>query len=405
MIPIKNKRFKVLSFFLYFCLSLNAWGQENASEQNSFKTFLKDIDFTTRIKLEHDDNIFLSETDENSDLKQILTQGMKYSKSFGKQYVSWNYVGNYSYFDGESEEVLSHSGKVLYSYRPYDKFSIGLKNDVTWLQNSNITTAISDRLLALGYTQVMPGIQVKYEMGPATTFVSDLGYQSLNVSDDANDTFIDNDEFKTKTALNQVLFDDRNLLGTAGFDWERVNFTHTAAKGSATTRPFIGLLKKFPGVVNAAAEIGFADIDIENPDDEDDNNVDFTVSLESVFSLYTKLNASYTGMNKSHSLRSDYVQYTSNLVNLGLSHAISPKSLLSANYSYELQDFDSIDAIAGSPRVDHEANIYNVNLAFNQQLNSWLTAEVSYGHVTRDTDFASESYEDNKYGIGLTARY
>ncbi len=405
MIRIKNKRFTILSFFLYFCLSFNAWGQENAPGQNSFKTFLKDIDFTTRIKLEQDDNIFLTENDENSDFKQILTQGMKYSKSFGKQYVSWDYVGNYSYFDNESEGILSHSGKALYSYRPYEKFSVGLKNDITWLQNSDITTAIGDRLLALGYTQVMPGIQLKYEMSPATTFVSDLGYQNLNVSDNASDTFIDNEEFKTRTAVNQVLFDDKSLVGLAGFEWERVNFAHTSQKESETDRPFIGLLKKFPGLFNVSTEVGFADINMKNPSDEDDNNVDFKLSLESVFSIYTKLNASYTGMNQSYSLRSDYAKYSSNLLNLGLSHAISPKSLLSLNYSYEFQDFDSSDVLVGIAAVDHEANIHNVNLAFTQQLNSWLTVELSYGHVTRDTDFASESYEDNKFGIGLTARY
>jgi len=250
--------------------------------------FLKSIEYGTRLKFEYDSNIFLKQKDTESDFKQIVSQSLRYKKRVNDHFFQWGYSGHYDFYNQESVGILGHAANVSYSYRPYERFSVGVSNSFNWLQDSSITTTIGDRVLALGYTQVTPALQMKYELSDRNTLSLDSFYSILDVRDKNNDDFIDNKQFGVKAQVNHAFTWGDDLIGHVGHDHRQIAFPQISQKSSATERPYIGLTKKFPGLADVMGEIGFSNIEMDDASNNSDDNIDYRLSLESVFSLYTK---------------------------------------------------------------------------------------------------------------------
>lgn len=375
------------------------------SEPNPLIQFINNIEYSSRLKFEYDDNIFLTEDNRDSDFRQIFSQAITYKSTKDKSYFQLGYNGNYSYYDQEALGVLGHTANMLYSYRPFDGFSIGIRNDFNWLADSKIATTLGDRTLALGYTQNVPSIQVKYEISPQYSFVTDAYYQFLDVRNSENDDYIDNRRVGVKGQLNYNFTPQRNFVGFLGFEHKQITFPQVSEKASVSERPFVGLTEKAIGIFNFTQEVGFENINMTDSANADDRNVDWKFSWETVFSIYTKLRLSFDYNTRNASLRRQYTQYGSNLATLSLTHAINPKTYLLFDYSYERQEFNSADVLAGQTNQDNNTFIQNIGLTVSRKLQNWLTLDWRYDYTKRDSDFAQEGYTDNRYSVALTAKY
>ena len=194
-----------LVIFLTLLLPNPASEASTLKEPNPFFQFLNDLEFSSRLKWELDDNIFLVENEEDSDFRQTFTQTILYKLPKDHHYFQMNYRGNYAYYHEEATGILGHTAGLLYSYRPFDGFSIGFKDDFNWLSDSKIATTIGDRVLALGYVQNAPSFEVKYEMGPSVTLIADAYQQFLDVVDATNDDYIDNKRQGIKSQIQYSL--------------------------------------------------------------------------------------------------------------------------------------------------------------------------------------------------------
>lgn len=391
------------SFLLFF--QGVAHSAEAQPLANPVAKFLKNIEYTSRIKLEYDDNIFLNEDASDSDLRPIFTQTMTYKLPTEKQYFQLGYSGNYSYYTQESVSLLGHGANLLYSYRPFDGFSIGFRDDFNWLSDSKIASTIGDRVLSLGYTQNVPAVQMKYELNPRSVLTTDAYYQSLDARDPDNDDYIDNKRLGFKGQVNYDITENKNFGGILGFEHKKIDFTQIDEKIATSERPFVGFTQRVWDLLNVAHEVGFEHIDMKNNNNTDDSNIDYRISLETISSLYTKVKLSFNLNTKSPSLRRQYAQYGSNLAALSFSHAFDPKTVFFLDYSFEKQKFNEADALAGQAREDKRTHIQNLGLTLSRKLNSWLTMDFKYDYTKRDTDFGQEGYIDNKLSTGLTAKY
>ncbi len=374
-----------------------------ATTQNAFIRFLKSFDYTSRLRFQFDDNIFLTEDREDSDVKEIFTQILEYNHSSGDNFLRWSYTGDYDYYNEESLGVLSHSTNLLYSYRPVDKFSFGLGSNFYWLSDSRIASTLGDRLLALGYTQFSPYVEMKYEINPRTSVQTNIRYQKVDARDGNNDDYIDNKRVIATEQLNYSLTEDNNLISFFGYQYDDISFPQIFEKSATSNRPFVGLTRKFPGVVSLTYGVGFEQIYMD--DNMDDDNVDQYLGLETIFSIYTKFKMSYSHNYKHPSLRREYTQYASNLYKMSLDHTINPKTSILWAYSYERQGFRSADALVGQLSESRKTDIQTIGTTLNRKLNSVLTLGLSYDYTKRDTEFANEGYTDNKVSIQLTAKY
>ncbi|HOW36147.1 MAG TPA: hypothetical protein PL155_07020 [Candidatus Omnitrophota bacterium] len=373
--------------------------------ENPFLKFLKDIDYSSRLKFEYDTNIFLTEDGEDFDWKEIFTQTLFYQLIKGDHYFQWGYSGNYAYYDKEAKGVLGHTANVLYSYRPFEKLSFGFRDDYNWLQDSKMAAVIGDRVLALGYTQNVPSFQLKYEIDPKATFTLDVFHEFLDVRNGDNDDFIDHYVNYVSNKIDYNLTPENNLVGFFGNTYRNIQFDQIDQKSSTSNRAFVGLTEKFPNLFHWTQEVGFENIYFDNSQNNNDDNIDFKTYIETVFSLYTKLRLSFSCHAKNPSYRAEYTQYASNVASLNLSHVINPKTTLFFDYSFEYQKFDDNDALIGQPTINKRNHIHNLRLMLSRSINSWLVLDFRYDYSKRDSDFAEEGYTDNKISTAITAKY
>ena len=413
-----KKKFPLIllsSFFLFSsAIAANASSAASAAtpasatsteEANPVVKLLQSIEYSSRFKVEYSDNIFSTPDNQDSDWREIFTQTLLFKLPGERQYFQLGYSGNYGFYNEESTGVLGHSANLLYSYRPFDGFSIGLRDDYNWLQDSKITTTLGDRVLALGYIQNVPSVEMKYEINPDTMVAVSTYYQFLDVVDSNNDDFIDNKRVGAKTQLNYNFTPLRNLAGFVGYDYRQVSYNQTPEKAFSGMRPFVGLSEKVIGIMKLSEEVGFDNIDMVEQGNADDHNVDFKFLAESIFSIYTKLKLSFDYNVKNSSFRRQYTQYASDVAALNLTHAINPKTYILFDYSYEHQRFNADDILIGQTREDNDAFVQNLRLALSRKLNSWLNLDWRYDYTKRDTDFAQEGYTNNQFSAALTAKY
>ena len=118
---LKNPTFYItllIAFGSVFAFgNLNCFAEDETP--NPIIKFFKDINYSSQIALEYDDNIFLAEDNEDADWRQIYTQGLFYRNSKDDHYFQWRYTGRYAYYNEEATDILGHTAQALYSYRPF----------------------------------------------------------------------------------------------------------------------------------------------------------------------------------------------------------------------------------------------------------------------------------------------
>lgn len=391
-----------LVLFLSFFPFSNA---ADLKEPGFLKALLNDIRYTSRLKIEVDDNVFLADKNRDVEFKEIFLQSLRYSQSKENSFVQASYTGQIAHYNEEATDVVSHSANVAYSYRPFDGFSIGFKDEYNWLEDNKITTTIGDRVLDLGYEQHAPSLEAKWSLGKHLTFKNATRFTSLDVSDPANDDYIDNRRLDVKGEFEYFFGNDREVVGFAGLDYNQIRFPQISEKSSVTHRPYIGFKKVFPGLFLWNNEIGFEHINMDDERNEDDNDLDFLTSLETTFSLYTKLKLILSKNFTKPSLRREYTQYSSDVASLNISHKLNKRNSIFFDYSFEKQDFAASHVTSGQSTGDRQTYVHNIRLLYNKKLKSWLSMDCQYDYVKRDTTFDGEGYRNNKFSVALTARY
>lgn len=368
------------------------------------KDLAKQLEFTSRVSTQYDNNIFLEEDDEDSDLKTTIYQGflLKSPKDSKKPiYYQFDYGINYDSYLEEGDHILSHYANALLSYRPFDKLSLGISDNFQKVGKGIVTTALGDRLVTLGYYQNTANFQAKYDVTKNTYLDFIYGYYRLDVMDPSRDEFIDRNTDEVNLSLNRNF--NPNISGYIGNIFQKVRFDETLVKNSDGNRLFLGLAKKFPNKLKLTTEVGYEIKDIETQ--RKDHNLDFRISANSLFSAYTKLYFLVEIDRLQPSSRTEYSQYSRRNVVFQLEHYLTPKLILITNLGFERQLFKDEDSISSSVTTDSTTKIYSAGSTLRKILNDWLSADLGYSFTKRDSEFRTESYDDHKVTFGLTANY
>ncbi|MBL7197827.1 MAG: outer membrane beta-barrel protein [Candidatus Omnitrophica bacterium] len=413
-INIKNRLkikilFTVILSFLFLISSNNLYAQKPekgpVESKPSILNFLKDIfkkfEFTSRVSQEYESNIFLTEDNEDSDIKTTVYQGFSLRLPKDSIYFQLDYGANLDYYHQEAEHVYVQDVNTILSYRPFDKISFGISDNFTKVSKSKIATALGDKLITLGYNQNRTNFQAKYDLDDNTSMNFAYGLYRLDVSDQDRDDFIDRLDSDINFMLEHQF--SPNLGSFIGYGYQKVRFRQTSVKNSQSTRCSIGLIKKFPEYFKLTSELGYEHKDIDTQ--RHDDNVDFKILANPLFSTYTKLFLSLEFNRLVPSSRSEFSQYARRSFIAQLQHFLTPKLILITNLNYERQKFDQADSITSSIDDNRYTDIYSCGATFKRVLNDWLSVDAGYTFTKRDAEFASEGYTDHEVILGLTANY
>ncbi|MFH1656000.1 MAG: hypothetical protein ABH954_05275 [Candidatus Omnitrophota bacterium] len=396
----------ILFLFISVCTIALAEEGEKVPDQEKSHPFVqfvenifKKIEFVTGLTTAYDSNIFLSEDNESSDLITILTQNISLELPEDPYYFELDYTGILSYYMEEGDNIHSHTANFLFSYRPFDNLSFGLGNYFKKMHTRTISTVFGDRLLSRGYKEDSPVFEIKYEPTEKTMIDVAARYYWIDaVSPD--DDYIDRDQLTGNIAVNYDIWSD--LTGFIGYRAQDAHFPNLSSKDAMGHRGFAGFTKKFD-TFNIRAEVGQ-----EHKDtffQGNDANTDFRIGIDSTFSTFTMLNLNLTFNEVSPSARKEYFQYFTNAIDIGFWRLLNPKTSISTNVSYRIQDFDSSDVLSGNAAEDRKTDIISASTFLTRNLNDWLKLNLGYAFTKRNTDFAQEGYTDNRISFGLIASY
>jgi hypothetical protein len=408
-----NKYFKkIILLFLIFLLnifvSLSSADETKVisqKEHSSFIQFIKNlfknnIESSTTIKTTYDSNIFLTEDSEDSDIIHTLTQYVTFKAPKDPFYFQVDYTGNLSYYIEEGDNIHDHTSNAIFSYRPFNNFSLGIGNYFRKVYNKKITTVFGDRLISRGYKEDTPTFEVKLE--PTKRLRVDAGwkYYALD-ADSPTDDYIDRGDNIGIISFNYEFRPD--LIGFLGHRYQDAHFPHLSTKDAESSRVFFGFTKKIPDFCNLSLEVGQEHKHTSYL--KDDANTDLKIKLNSTFSVYTIFNVALNFNGLEPSARKEYFQYFINSIDVGLRHMLNPKTTIFVTSRYERQKFDSSDILTGNSAVDKSTDVISFGAGLKRNLNDWLSFNLGYSYIKRNTDFVNEGYTDNKISFGLTANY
>lgn len=373
--------------------------KENPALIQFLQNLFKRIEFTTAIKTEYDDNIFLTPTNEKSDVISTVTQGMCLKVPEDPFYLQLDYTGNLSYYWNQGDKLYDHLANFIASYRPTKNFSYGISNSFKKMINKKITTTLGDQLLSMGYTEDTPVFEMKYQ--PTEKLTIDYMYQHYYLrAARVDDNFINRDDNVSNVAFTYDFYPD--LAAFVGFNYRDANFPADTVKDGEIAKGFYGITKKFPGFCNVTVSAAHDSDQLLN---RHDTNTEANLSVNSTFSAYTILNLAYHYNNRIPSARAEYSQYFDDAVELGLTQLLDLKTTLTATVGYERQHFYSSDVVGTNPVVDKHTDIISLETLLKRKLNSWLDLDLTYNYSKRNTKFAAEGYTENRVGLGLVATF
>lgn len=389
----------LVAVILIFSFSSVSFAEGEFSIIQFVKNLFKKIEFKTSVKYDFDDNIFLSDADESSDIINTLTQNVSLKIPEDPFYLEMDYTGNLSYYIQEGDSINNQTAKLILSYRPFDYISFGIADYFTKMFSKSITTSFGDRLLSRGYLQNIPVVDVKVE--PIEKLTLDASYRNYYLDAvSTNDDYIDRGDDIFNFGVNYEIWPD--LISSAGYEFQDVDFRNYFIKDAESHRAALGLTKKFD-VVNLTAEVGREYKDAENLHDGEET--DCSLKVDTTYSVYNIVNFTYTFNRAVPSARTEYFQYFTNSAEVALRHLINPKTTVLTNIKYEKQVFEDTDAIQGQLQEDRDTKIITFGTTLRRSLNDWLDFDLGYSLTRRSTDFVGESYTNNKITVGITGSY
>lgn len=361
------------------------------------------LDFALGAYYEYDDNILFEEANEAWSLKTVLTPYASYQQAWEDLYLSGSYNAEVSYFQNYNRWLLSQRATGQFTYDISEKWKIGVRNNFTETQQQRVWRGNANEILRLGFDINNLYGQTSYMLTDRITLAMDSGFDYIDFTDPNEDIFIDRSLCYGSASFSYRLL-QRTYAIVRGV-WRHLGFRHDQAvvKNFNSYQAIFELSHSFPRLFNVNSSIGYEWREFYKTRGRSGSPV-IGANITSTFSRYISFNVYYS-MGLADSSRSEYRQYVKNTIGGAFMYYVTPRSIINLSGYYENLFFNSADKLNETylPPGTRKTDLYSASVFFRQILTKWLSAEVGYYYLKRDTDFEKEGYTENRLSAGLRA--
>lgn len=346
-----------------------------------------------RLKQQFDSNVYLQAIDDKSDWITSLDAGTDVEMKMGDVLCKAGYLFNMNLFAGQRKENnYNHTVTGLADWK-LTNFEIVAKDKYRHFSDrsgSENTSRLSRQNNALSVDLLCERDRLGFDFGYDFVIEDYLSNTLIAPSvtyDDAEDRY----EHTLRGEASYKFFPKTSVLGEV--DFGLIDYPFNYNSDSYFIQPLVGLRGELMADSTADIKVGFRYQDYESSADRDYVGPVAKSSITKKFGERDVVTLRLERLvEESTYRRLNY--YTLNYVGLGYVHKLSDK--LSANFtgSYQITLYPKKTTENGVTAKRHD-NFYTGECSLKYDIQKWLTTELSYTYMQRESRFADFDYIDN----------
>lgn len=351
----------------------------------------RDLKMTNQVRLGFDDNIYLSETSEESAfLSDIfnLSSELDFSTRT-KATLSWQPEVHYR-VDGDPEFVTYQDFKGELEHSANERLSLSLSDRLRY-QQKDAQNDLQSRDNQNFVQNNLDG-QANYVLGKKDVIQGALGHELRRWDDD---TFADNndyDQFKLSAAYVRELSAD-TTKGTAAITYADREYEGTRGGYDSTTL-YGGVEHIFSSELDAYVNLGWSMSSVESFGDENDTTTPFFetgANYQATEKTAARVSFSYSLQEAENSV---FNAAEATTIYLGVSHDLSAKVAVASGLQLIHNEFDSDYGTRGDS--DEDVIAWDIRGTYQIDRNNFV--EVGYSYQDRSGDIID--YDRSRFDIG-----
>lgn len=357
------------------------------------------------IREQYDDNIYLTKDDQRDDWITTVSPGFVIDPRLGKHKFTFDYRADLNFFsDYDDENNNNHTTNAVLGFN-FNKVRLDLTNMFHYFSDrsgsedtnriprtqdygsSEVTFGFNKMDLALKYNYRLE----KYRSDDAIG--SFLG-QALSYKD------LERNEHEGEIELALKLWTKTMLL----FSGDYGVIDHDTGKKSDSDYfdVLVGLRGEPTAKCTMEAKIGYRGQDYENyPDDF--GSVAFRGSLIERFTSRDILRFDFLRTTNETNYK-DNAYYKNTFFSANFKHGFTDRVFGNIDCSYQCNSYPT-ETTEASETAHREDDTWSGGLGLSYELPKWFTTEVKYEYTTRDSNFSSFNYNNNRVSVDLTGKF
>ncbi len=357
------------------------------------------------VREQYDDNIYLTDTNEKSDWITTLSPGFVIEPRLTTHRFTFDYRADLNFFaDYDDENTYNHTNNTALELN-YNKVQVILTNmfhyfsDRLGREDINRVPRTQDHtstIVAFGFNKLDLSLRYNYRLenyrGDAA--IGAFKGQALTYKD------LQRDEYEGEVEAAFKLWPKTALLFSGVYG----TIDHDTGKKSDSDYfdVLVGLRGQPTAKSTVEAKFGYRGQDYDDYDN-DFETVVFKGSLIEDFTSRDTLRLDFLRTSNETNYK-DNAYYRNTFIAAGFKHGFTERVFGNIDFSYQRNKYptETTEAAKTAKRKD---DIWSGGVGLSYQLPKWFTADVKYEYSTRDCNFSTFDYNNNRVSLGLTGSF
>ena len=393
-----NKRKTLLAIAAFTAVLFMFFNNYAFAQENWFSPLLS-------IREEYDDNIYLTDTDEKSDWITTISPGFTIEPRTTKHKFTFDYRADLKFFaDCNGENNYNHTTNAVAEFL-FNKVRFELANafryfsDRAGSEDTNRTARTQDYVRTLvtfdfNKLDLSLGYNYRLENYRSDDAIGAFRDQALTYKD------LERDEHEGEIEAAFKLWPKTALLLSGVYG----TIDHDTGKKSDSDYfdALVGLRGQPTAKCTVEGKIGYRGQDYKDYDN-DFESVIFRGNLIEEFTSRDILRLDFLRTSNETNYK-DNAYYQCTFIGAGFKHGFTDRLFGNIDFSYSRNSYPT-KTTEGTETAKREDDFWSGGVGVSYELPKGVTADVKYEYSSRDSNFSTFDYKNNRVSIGLTASF
>jgi hypothetical protein len=357
-----------------------------------------------RIRVEYDDNVRQTSSDEDDSLKIIEQVEFQANFDLENTFIGFSYAPSFTYWDDRDEDDtdVHHYLNLSLNHEFSPRVRVSLKDTYLRAEQPELIERGSTFREENDYDQNDLNADLILVLKPGTRLTASGRYLFLGYDDDDVSAREDYDLYVAGLTLSHQMKPSTDVRGELRY--EMIGYDEADDRDSDTVSFGVGADQTFTPNLLGSARAGYSVKNFDDAATDDTDSPYADVSLTLMPSPATRITAG-AGYSLYEAGVSPYVNQERLQLFVGAAHDLTARIGLFLSLTYTDGDYDGEEVAGDTPSVDGSEDSLLVSARANYQVNRSNSLELSYHYTDFSSDLAGRlDYDRNRISVGWRVR-